>query len=340
MAWSRTLLASTAALLLLLASCAQEPPATLPALTDTTTPVVAIIVGGASTGPVLWGAFDDSSSYDAAYNDIWTYSVSGVRPDWAPDGEISGVWALECESGLREAWVIPDALSDAWDGSNLYVGPDYVTFGVGTLRTYDDGTLLLSCPASNAPTGVTITRHVAVPGAGAEGRFVVELIGFTGTATSGFELAGVQYYLNDGADDYGAPLWATYGSIGPFEWATKDDADTNDPAIGVIPLLSTHFEVDTTSTGGDTYYLAAADGATLAAGERGVLAMVAGIRGGFSAGDAAGKDAAMLALGDELALLDGDAICSVATSGFHVWARLLDGGPAILEAICEGFDAL
>jgi hypothetical protein len=340
MAWSRTLLASTAALLLLLASCAQEPPATLPSLIDTTTGIAGIIVGGASTGPVLWGAFDTVDEYNEAYGDVYDFAYGGARPPWAPAGSISVAWGLACSYGLEEAWVVEDGLGDAWDGSDVYFGWDELTFGVGTLRAYDDGTLLLSCPASAAPTGVTVTRHFAVPGVGSLGRFAVEVIAFTGVASGGFDLVDVVYVLDDGADDDMAAPWETYGSVGAFEWATKDDYDTSDPAIGVIPMMSPHFEVDPLATGGDQYYVRSVDDASLAVGERAVVAMVAGIRGGFAESDAAGKDLAMQALGEELALLDGDAICAVGSSGFHVWSKLLDPDGDVLEAICDGYDAL
>jgi len=339
---ARTLLTCTAALLLLLlvAACSQKTVATLPKLVDTTPTIAGMYVGDGSTGPVLWGAFNDDDSYNEAYSDVWEYLSDGIRPDWAPAGTISAVWALSCTYGLEEGWVIPDDLGDAWDGSSVYFDGGEITFGVGTLRTYDDGTLVLSCPSDNAPSGVAVTRHFAVPGTGADGRIIVEVIAFNGLDADGFDLSDFEYYLNDGADDSSANPWQTYGSVGPFEWATKDDYDTDDPAIGVIPLLSTHFEVDFAATNGDDYYLISVDGTTLAEGERAVMAMVAGIRGGFDAGDGPGKYEAMLALGDELALLDGNAICSVGTSGFYVWAKLLDPDGELLEAICDGYDAL
>jgi hypothetical protein len=341
MAPSRTLLTSVAALLLVLASCSEAPPAgTLPDLVDTTTGVAGIIVGAGADGPVLWGTFTDIDDYNIAYGEFGTYAYGGDRPDWAPAGTIEMGWALACYYGLEEAWSVADEIGDAWDGSDIYFGVDWVEFELGTLREYADGTLILSCPAIDAPTGVALTRHFAVPGAGPQGRFVVEIVDMVGTAAAGFDLATFEYILDDGADDDSSEPWQTYGSVGPFEWATKDDYDDSDPAVGVIPMLSTHLVVDVSATGGDEYVIVATGGATLAVGERAVLAMVTGIRGGFSDGDADGKDDAMLALGEELALLDGDAVCSVGTSGFHVWAKLLDPDGDILEAICDGFDAL
>jgi hypothetical protein len=341
MARSRTLLTSVAALLFVLASCSEAPPAaTLPDLVDTTTGVAGIIVGASAGGPVLWGSFPDIDAYNNAYFEFSTYAFGGERPDWAPAGTIEMGWALACYYGVEEAWSVADEIGDAWDGSDIYLGPGWVDFELGTLREYADGTLILSCPALDAPTGVAVTRHFAVPGAGPGGRFAVEIVDLVGTASAGFDLAAFEYILDDGADDNSSQPWQTHGSVGPFEWATKDDNDNSDPAVGVIPLLSTHLVVDMSATGGDEYVIVAADGATLAAGERAVLAMVTGIRGGFSAGDAAGKNAAMLALGQELAALDGDAVCTVGVSGFHVWAKLIDPDGALLEAICDGYDAL
>ncbi|MDF1522699.1 MAG: hypothetical protein P1P87_07770 [Trueperaceae bacterium] len=68
--------------------------------------------------------------------------------------------------------------------------------------------------------------------------------------------------------------------------------------------------------------------------------MPAAVRGGFQSGDASGKDAAMPALGDELAALDGGAFCAPDANPFFVWTALIEDGAAIENAICGGYAAL
>jgi len=307
---------------LLIAACT-APVVPLPDVVETYEDVIGVMVTGTSAGPLLhvvyFGADPDET----------------VNP--YPVGQNAPIWYADCGYGISEAWFQESNLYDAWDGSYLYL-PDWIQFDPGTLVEYSDGTLILSCTADNAPAGLTVKRHIVFPGAGAQGRFMVDVIDMVGTSATPVSIAGLEYYVNDGADVSSTEPWENYGAIGAFEWATKDRRDLSDPAIGLLPLLSTKVEVDAVQTSGDDYYVVGSTGATLGLGQRAVIAMVAGVRGDFDRDDLAGKNASMQALGAELAPLAGGAFCASTPTAFYLWARLLSAG--IADAICQGYAAL
>lgn len=330
--------------LVLLAACSpaqnQTPP---PTVVATTPGVYGMIVGGTDEGPeLLLTAATGVDFFQALYTQIYGYIGGGARPDFVP-ADLTGVlWGLNCSDGLEEAVFVDPELGDAWDGGNLgyfdSVFDNDLNYGVGTVREYSDGTLVLSCSATLVPTGVQVVRHVIVPGAGAEGRFALDAFAVTNTGAAPLDVAPFEYFLNDGADDDLAAPWADYGTIGAFEWATKDSIDLNDPAIGLVPLTSTAFDVDFASTNGDEYTLTGSG--TLPVGATTGFAMLAAVRGGFEPNDGPGKDAAMVALGTELDALDGGAFCATTANPLFVWTAVVEGGEAIADAICEGYAAL
>jgi len=315
-----------AALALVMNACTPEQPFTLviPELAETFTDVESIKVTGTADGPLLHTYRSGGSNQ--VVNDV-------------PVDENAPIFNAYCDYGIEEADFPDNALGDAWDGSYLYF-PDFVDFDDGTLHVYDDGTLILTCAASNPPAGLSIERHLVFPGSADQGRFMVDVLDVVGTSGTPVGISDLEYYVNDGADDNSSEPWETFGSVGAFEWATKDDYDLGDPAVGLLPLLSTKVEVDTDATGGDLYYVVGSDGATLALGERAVIAMVAGIRGDFDSGSLAGKTASMQALGTELAPLAGDAFCRFNPPVFYVWSYVLDESESIRDAICAGYAGL
>lgn len=323
---SLVVLFALAAAALLMTACTPAEPFTLviPELAETFTNVEYIEVTGTADGPLLHAYYSGGS----------TEIVNAF-----PIDENAPVFDAWCDYGIYEAEFPDNALYDAWDGSYLYF-PDDIDFDDGTLRVYDDGTLILTCAASNAPAGLSIERHLVFPGSADQGRFMVDVLDVVGTSNTPVDISSLEYYVNDGADDSSSEPWETFGSVGAFEWATKDDYDLDDPAIGLLPLLSTQVEVDADATGGDEYYVVGSDGATLAQGERAVIAMVAGIRGDFASDSVAGKTASMQSLGAELAPLTGDAFCRFNPPVFYVWSYVLDESKGIRDAICAGYAGL
>ncbi|MFU8888965.1 MAG: hypothetical protein ACNA8N_10235 [Trueperaceae bacterium] len=323
---SLAVLFALAAVALVVNACTPEQPFTLviPELAETFTDVESIKVSGTADGPLLHSYRSGGSN--EIVNDV-------------PTDENAPVFNVYCVYGIDEAEFPDNSLYDAWDGSYLY-SPDYVAFDDGTLRSYDDGTLILTCAASNPPAGLNIERHLVFPGSADQGRFMVDVLDIVGASDTPVDISDLEYYVNDGADDSMLEPWETFGSVGAFEWATKDDDDLSDPAVGLLPLVSTKVEVDTDATGGDLYYVVGSDGATLALGERAVIAMVAGIRGDFDPGSLAGKTASMQALGAELAPLAGDAFCRFNPPVFYVWSYLLEDSDDIRDAICAGYAGL
>lgn len=323
---SLVVLFALAAVALVMNACTPEQPFTLviPELAETFTDVEAIEVTGTADGPLLHSY--RSGGATTVVNEV-------------PVGENAPIFSAWCEYGINEAEFRDNLLYDAWDGSDLYF-PDFIDFDDGTLAVYDDGTLILTCAASDPPAGLSIERHLVFPGDTDQGRFMVDVLDVVGTSDTPVGISDLEYYVNDGADDSSTEPWETLGSVGAFEWATKDDYDLDDPAVGLLPLLSTKVEVDTDATGGDEYYVVASDGATLAQGERAVIAMVAGIRGDFDSGSLAGKTDSMQALGAELAPLAGDAFCRFNPPAFYVWSYLLGDSEDVRDAICEGFAGL
>ena len=315
-----------ASVALVMNACTPKEPFTLviPELAETFDDVESIAVSGTADGPLLL-----------------TYRSGGSNQivNQIPVGENAPMFDAYCDYGIYEAAFPDSGLSDAWDGSYLYF-PDFVDFDDGTLRLYDDGTLILTCAASNPPAGLSIERHLVFPGSGDQGRFMVDVLDVVGASDTPVDISDLEHWVNDGADAGAGEPWHDYGSIGAFEWATKDDYDLSDPAVGLLPLLSTKLEVDTESTVGDDYYVVGSDGATLAQGERAVSAMVAGIRGDFDPGSLSGKTASMQALGAELAPLAGDAFCRFNPPVFYVWSYLLEESDDIRDAICAGYAGL
>jgi hypothetical protein len=247
-------------------------------------------------------------------------------------------WTASCESGIAQAAFPAGGLDDAWAGSTVVYG-GVVAFAPGTVRAYAGGPLVLSCTPVSAPAGVGVVRHLVFPGGAAGGRFAVEVVDLVGTSPTPAPLAPFGYEVRDGAGAASPTPWQDHGSVGAFAWATKGASDLTDPAVGLLPLPSRRIVVDP-ATSGSSYRLAGAEGATLVLGERASFAMVAGIRGGFASGDAGGKDAAMQALGAELSALAGGAFCAPARPPFHAWTGLVDNGPAVAAAICDGYAAL
>ncbi len=335
--------ALVAALALVAACSPGGTQAPLPTLVATTPGVFGIFVGGTADGAALLRTVPDVVGYsDDLYNGIYPYLAGGVRPAFVPADLVGVVWGLNCPYGLDEAVFVDPPVGDAWDGSELGyfdgVFDAYLGFGTGTVREYSDRTIVLSCAATHAPTGTSVTRHLLVPGGGTESRFAVDVFALTNVGAGPFDMAPFEYALNDGADPSGANPWQDYGVIGAFAWATKGSSDTLDPAIGVVPLTSTALAVDAASTNGDDYVLLGSG--TLTAGATTGFAMLAAVRGGFQAGDASGKDAAMIALGNELAALDGGAFCATPANPVFVFTELVEHGAAIADAICDGYAAL
>jgi hypothetical protein len=308
-------------LTVLLASCSRTTPPLVPSLVDTTSDVYEILVAGTAGGPLL---------HQIVYGDFTADVIAAL-----PTGTNPVLWFLSCEYGIEEAEFGEADLFDAWDGSELYLGA-WLAFGTGTLREYDDGTLVLSCAPTPAVSGVTVARHLIVPGAGTGGRFVVEVVDLVGTSGT-TDLADFYYSVNDGADDSFVNPWHDFGSIAPFAWATKDSYDLGDPAIGLLPMPSARIAVDVAFTRGQEYALSGAAGATLAVGQRAALAMVAGARS-FTIDNLASKNAAMAALGLELAAYGGPALCDSTPSAFHVWTALVPNGAAIASSICANYE--
>jgi hypothetical protein len=285
--------------------------------------VTSIVVSGTVAGPRLIGV---------------RVGVVETEVNPFPVGIGAPRWTASCATGIAQA-AFPEAeLDGAWAGSTItYDGA--VTFAPGTLRAYAGGSLVLSCPQSGAPTDLIVARHLVFPGGAEGGRFAVEVVDLTGSSVAPAPLAPFGYEVRDGSGAASTTPWQDYGSIGAFAWATKGASDLTDPAVGLLPLPSQEIVVDP-ATSGASYRLAGAEGATLALGQRASFAMVAGIRGGFTAGDAAGKNAAMQALGTELAALAGGAFCGPARPTVHAWSTFVDYGPAIAAAICDGYAAL
>jgi hypothetical protein len=332
------------ATLALVAACSptenENPP---PTLVATTPGVFGVFVGGTVDGPALLRTVPDVVDYsDDLYNGIYPYLAGGARPAFVPVDLDGVVWGLNCPYGLDEAVFVDPPVSDAWDASQLGyfdgVFDAQLGFDTGTVREYSDGTVVLSCAATSAPAGASVVRHVLVPGAGTESRFAFDVFVLRNVGAGPLDLAPMTYDLDDGADPSATNPWSDYGTIGAFAWATKGSTDTRDPAIGVVPLTSTAFEVDAAATRGDDYVMRGSG--SLAVGTTTGFAMLAAVRGGFQPGDAGGKDAAMIALGAELAALDGGAFCAADASPFFVWTALAENGAAIAAAICDGYAAL
>jgi hypothetical protein len=248
------------------------------------------------------------------------------------------LWTASCASGIAQASFPARGLDDGWAGSTIaYDGA--VAFAPGTLRAYTGGTLVLTCTPATEPAGVGVVRHLVFPGGAAGGRFAVEVVDLVGTSVTPAPLAPFGYEVRDGAGAASSAAWQDYGSLGAFAWATKGSSDLSDPAVGLLPLPSRRIVVDP-ATSGSSYRLAGAEGATLGLGQRASFAMVAGIGGGFSAGNAAGKDAALQTLGAELSALAGGAFCGAARPAVHRWPESFDNGPAVAAAICDGYTAL
>jgi hypothetical protein len=312
--------ALTLALTLTLAACDEGSNRELLASWDD---VTSMTVSGTANGPRLIG---------------FRIGATDTQLNPFPVGADAPQWTASCTTGITEAAFPQGGLDDAWDGSSIaYDG--VVDFAPGALRAYTGGTLVLTCRPASDPAGVGVVRHLVFPGGAAGGRFAVEVVDLVGTSVSPAPLAPFGYEVRDGTGDTAPAPWQDYGSVGPFAWATKGASDLTDPAIGLLPLTSPGLVVDP-ATSGASYRIAGADGAALVLGQRASFAMVAGIRGGFSAGDAAGKDAAMQALGTELGALAGGAFCAPARPTFHAWAEIVDFGPAIASAICDGYAAL
>jgi len=316
------LVLTLAAVALLIAACT-EPVVPLPTAVETYEDVISVAVTGNAAGPLLHVVYYPTDPEET------------VNP--YPVGQNAPIWYADCGYAINEAEFPEADLDDAWDRSYLYL-PNWIQFEPGTLVEYSDGTLILSCIADNAPAGLTVKRHIVFPGAGAQGRFMVDVIDLVGTSATPVSIADLEYSVNDGADESSTQPWQDYGTIGAFAWATKDRYDLDDPAIGLLPLLSTKVEADAVATSGDDYYVVGADGAVLGLGQRAVIAMVAGIRGDFEVDDLAGKNASMQALGAELAPLAGGAFCASQPPAFYLWAKLLPAG--IADAICQGYAAL
>lgn len=320
-------------------------PRLLPALTALAlTLTIALTACGEGSNRELLASWDDVTSVEVSGTANGPRLI-GLRVGVAdtevnpfPVGIDAPLWTASCANGIAQATFPEGGLDDAWGGSTVsYDGA--LEFAPGTLRAYAAGTLVLSCPATNAPAGVGVTRHLVFPGGAAGGRFVVEVVDLIGTSVSPAPLAPFGYEVRDGTGEASSVAWQDHGSVGAFAWATKGASDLTDPAIGLLPLPSARIVVDP-STSGASYRLAGADGATLVLGQRASFAMVAGIRGGFTPGDADGKDAAMQALGTELAALAGGAFCGPARPSFFAWTGIVDNGPAVAAAICDGYATL
>jgi hypothetical protein len=330
-------------LLASLGACSTTPSGEqLPVVVDTFNDVFGMFVGTAAAGPSLLHHVADADAYlDGLVQLRKATADASERPTWAPAAVADLVWALDCSTGITEADGLTDGLTDAWDGSYLSYGDDRIHVdGTGTLRTYDDGTLILACPTTTE-AGLALTRRLIVPGSSPGGRLAVELIDVVGTSATPIDLAPFLYWIDDGADDYAAAQWHDHGATAAFAWGTKGAFDLTDPAVGVLSLISTGLEVDLDRTAfGDEYPVGGRAGASLATGQRAAIAMIVGIRGGFATGDGPGKDAAMLALGSDLAAHAGGAVCATAPGEFFVWFDLVENGPAIRTAICAGYAGL
>jgi hypothetical protein len=333
-------LASLIALATALSACGSPEGPGLPRLVETHADVVGLFVGAGPAGTSLLFFERDEAAFDLRLEELFDHiDGEAPRPDWLP-ASTSAAWYGTCTTGLEDGLVLDPLLSDAWDGTTLFRGATAEPFSPGTLRSYDDGTLVLSCAATDPLPGLAITRHLILPGAGPGGRFMVEVVDVVGTAAGGAPLAGLSFLVNDGTDADDPEPWADHGTVGAFAWATKGASDLSDPAIGILPLLSTHVEVDRVNTRGDVYMVTPIDGATLGIGERAVIAVVLGMRGGFASGDAAGKDAAMVALGAELEAFAGGAFCGAVRPVLFGWTALIASGEPIAAAICAGYAAL
>lgn len=318
------------------------PTDDLPKVTSTTSGVAMVLAGAGNGAPkaLVTGATEEYDVIGDELDDLFDHlrePETVPAPSWLGDATPAAVWWTSCTYGLVDVGVADGALQDGWDGSSVGFDGDPASFGTGTFRTFDDGTAIHSCASTSTLGGLSFVRHLVIPGAGTDGRFLLDVTLVTNETEGPIDLAQFGYNLDDGAEDELDGDWEDYGAIGAFEWATKDANDLFDPAIGVLPLLPATFDVNREYTGGE-YYVIFGTG-TLPAGATTGYALLTGVRGGFVAEDASGKAAAMQALGAELDAVDLNDLCQATPDGAFVWTRLIDGGDTLAEEICARFEA-
>ena len=176
---SLVVLLTLAAVALAMNACTPEQTFTLviPDLSETIDAIEWIEVTGTADGPLLHSYRSGGAST----------VVNAVPVD-----ENAPVFYAFCAEGIDEAEFPDNGLYDAWDGSYLYF-PSYINFDDGTLRVYDDGTLILTRAASNPPAGLSIERHLVFPASADQGRFMVDVLDVVGAAGTPVDISDMEY---------------------------------------------------------------------------------------------------------------------------------------------------